>query len=206
MEDFGLSKSEQKILEPYFLSSYGVPPSQEQLMLMLMDENICNFDISEANKARKIVGKKLIKEVPALHQKVLDRAPNKKFGEYVWKYGLGPQMSYSFSVIHALAYSFIGYQTAYIATNWNPIYWNTACLIVNSGALDPENEKSADYAKVAKALGDIISRDIKVSLIDINKSSYGFKPDVENNEILFGMKALSNINAATVQAIEEGRP
>jgi len=206
MENFGLSKAEQKILEPYFLSSYGVPPSQEQLMLMLMDENICNFSISEANKARKIVGKKLIKEVPALHQKVLDRAPNKKFGEYVWKYGLGPQMSYSFSVIHALAYSFIGYQTAYIATNWNPIYWNTACLIVNSGALDPENEKSADYAKVAKALGDIISRDIKVSLIDINKSSYGFKPDVENNEILFGMKALSNINATTVQAIEAGRP
>lgn len=206
MENFGLSKAEQKILEPYFLSSYGVPPSQEQLMLMLMDENICSFSISEANKARKIVGKKLIKEVPVLHQKVLDRAPNKKFGEYVWKYGLGPQMSYSFSVIHALAYSFIGYQTAYIATNWNPIYWNTACLIVNSGALDPENEKSADYAKVAKALGDIISRDIKVSLIDINKSSYGFKPDVENNEILFGMKALSNINAATVQAIEAGRP
>lgn len=38
-----------------------------------------------------------------------------------------------------------------------------------------------------------MSRGIKVSLVDINKSSYSFEPDVENNEILFGMKALSNI-------------
>lgn len=29
MNEAGLTKEEQKILEPYFLSSYGVPPSQE---------------------------------------------------------------------------------------------------------------------------------------------------------------------------------
>ena len=29
MDDFGLTKKEQKTLEPYFKSSYGVPPSQE---------------------------------------------------------------------------------------------------------------------------------------------------------------------------------
>lgn len=49
-------------------------------------------------------------------------------------------MGYSFSVIHALAYSFIGVQSIYIATNWNPIYWNTACLIVNSGSLDEDDD------------------------------------------------------------------
>ena len=51
-------------------------------------------------------------------------------------------MGYSFSVIHALAYSFIGAQTLYIATNWNPIYWNTACLIVNSGSLEDNTEET----------------------------------------------------------------
>lgn len=57
MDRAGLTKAEQKILEPYFLPSYGVPPSQEQMMQILMDENICNFTLAEANAARKIVGK-----------------------------------------------------------------------------------------------------------------------------------------------------
>lgn len=57
MDDFGLTKEEQKTIEPYFKSSYGVPPSQEQLMRMLMDENICGFSLGEANAARKVVGK-----------------------------------------------------------------------------------------------------------------------------------------------------
>lgn len=57
MDNAGLTKEEQKVLEPYFLPSYGVPPSQEALMKMLMDPNICNFSLGEANTARKIVGK-----------------------------------------------------------------------------------------------------------------------------------------------------
>lgn len=57
MNDFGLTKQEQKTLEPYFKSSYGVPPSQEQLMKMLMDPDICGFSLADANAARKVVGK-----------------------------------------------------------------------------------------------------------------------------------------------------
>ena len=41
--------------------------------------------------------------------------------------------------LNATAYSFIGYQTAYLATKWNPIYWDTACLIVNSGSLENDD-------------------------------------------------------------------
>ena len=46
MDEYGLTKEEQKILEPYFKSSHGVPPSQEQLMRMLMDEKICHFCVN----------------------------------------------------------------------------------------------------------------------------------------------------------------
>ena len=216
----GLNDDEQKTLEPYFKSSYGVPPSQEQLMLMLMDKNICDFTLAEANTARKIVGKKQMSKIPELQEKILKQAKSPALGRYVWENGVGPQMGYSFSVIHALAYSFIGFQTAYIATRWNPIYWDTACLVVNSGGLEEEDdneydeddhpikkkEQSTDYAKIAKALGEIIDDGIKVSLVDINKSDYGFKPDVDNNQILFGMKALGNVTAATVDLIKANRP
>lgn len=224
MRAAGLSASEQASLEPYFLKSYGVPPSQEQLMRMLMDENICGFTLAEANAARKIVGKKQMSKIPELKQKVLEKATSVQLGRYVWEHGVGPQMGYSFSIIHALAYSFIGFQTMFIATHWNPIYWNTSCLVVNSGSLEDDEdveyeieedengerlvkkEKSSDYAKVAVALGDIISRGIKISLVDINKSAFSFEPDVENNQILFGMKALNGVGTPIIEQIIAGRP
>ena len=215
----GITVKEQKILEPYFKSSYGVPPSQEQLMRMLMDKNICNFSLKEANAARKIVGKKQMAKIPELHQQVLDRATSPALGKYVWECGVGPQMGYSFSIIHALAYSFIGVQTIYLATHWNPIYWNTACLIVNSASLESNNEeiddgaeedltkdKSTDYSKLAKAIGDITSRGIKVSLININKSGFSFEPDESNNEILFGLKGVNKIGGPVIDQIISGRP
>ena len=228
MDNFGLTKAEQKTLEPYFKQSYGVPPSQEQLMKMLMDKDICGFSLKEANDARRIVGKKQMSRIPELRAQVLERASSPRLGQYVWRYGAGPQMGYSFSVIHALAYSFIGAQTLYLGTHWNPIYWDTACLVVNSGSLEDavdedgealyddeaenaETEKkkkatSTDYGKVAKALNDIIDAGINVSLVDINKSDFGFKPDVKNNRILFGLKALLNVNDDLVNAIIKNRP
>jgi len=212
----GLTVKEQKVLEPYFKQSYGVPPSQEQLMRMLMDEQICGFTLKEANAARKIVGKKQMAKIPELHQQVLDKATSPALGKYVWECGIGPQMGYSFSTIHSLAYSFIGVQTIYLAINWNPIYWNTACLIVNSASLENDNEeededgntkdKTTDYSKLAKAIGDITSRGIKVSLIDINKSGFSFEPDEQNNEILFGLKGVNKIGGPVIDQIISGRP
>ena len=212
MKQYGLTGQEMEVLKPHFLKSHGVPPSQEQLMTMLMDNDICGFTLKEANAARKIVGKKQMSKIPELREKVLQQAASPCLGNYVWKCGIGPQMGYSFSIIHALAYSFIGFQTMYIATNWNPIYWNTACLIVNSASLEEEDagletkEKSSDYAKIAKAIGDITSHGIQVSLVDINKSEYSFQPDPEHNEILFGMKALGGVNSETIDKIMSGRP
>ena len=42
---------------------------------------------------------------------------------------------------HSLPYSFVGIQAIYLATHFNAIYWNTACLIVNSGALEDNSEE-----------------------------------------------------------------
>lgn len=206
MNNCGLTLAEQSALEPYFKDSYGVPPSQEQLMKMLMDPKICHFTLAEANAARKIVGKKQMNKIPELKQKVLAQAASPKLGAYVWKYGAGPQMGYSFSVIHALAYSFIGVQTLYIATNWDPIYWNTACLIVNSGATDPDNSGSTDYSKMAKAMGEILNAGIAIGLPDVNSSDFGFKPDVKGGQILYGLKAMLNVGDDVIDRTMSMRP
>lgn len=107
------------------------------------------------------------------------------------------------SEIHALAYSFIGLQTVYLATYFNPVYWNTACLRVDAGL---EEDAATNYGKIAKAVGNIIYRGIKVSLIDINKSQYMFEPDVENDSILYGFKALNGVGGEIIQEIEANRP
>ena len=206
MTNCGLTKEEQSALEPYFKDSYGVPPSQEQLMRMLMDPKICHFTLAEANAARKIVGKKQMSKIPELKQKVLAQAASPKLGAYVWKYGAGPQMGYSFSVIHALAYSFIGVQTLYIATHWDPIYWNTACLIVNSGATDPDNSGSTDYSKMAKAMGEILNAGIAIGLPNVNTSGFGFKPDAKNGQILYGLKAMLNVGDDVIDRTLALRP
>ena len=206
MTNCGLTKEEQRALEPYFKDSYGVPPSQEQLMRMLMDPKICHFTLAEANAARKIVGKKQMSKIPELKQKVLAQAASPKLGAYVWKYGAGPQMGYSFSVIHALAYSFIGVQTLYIATHWDPIYWNTACLIVNSGATDPDNSGSTDYSKMAKAMGEILNAGIAIGLPNVNTSGFGFKPDAKNGQILYGLKAMLNVGDDVIDRTLALRP
>ena len=145
----------------------------------------------------------------------------------------------SFSLIHALAYSILGLQTGYIATHWNPVYWNTACLIVNSGSLEdaskseivdiyaPEADDlangvtfedlpdrsgkvrktaSTDYSKVAKAIGEIRDSGVEVSLLDINKSGFGFKPDAANNRILYGLKGAANISDDFIKQIIANRP
>ena len=92
MKEYGLTEKEIKAVEPYFKDSYGVPPSQEQLMRMLMDENICHFTLAEANTARKIVGKKQMSKIPELRDKVLNQAASPCLGNYIWKCGVGPQM------------------------------------------------------------------------------------------------------------------
>ena len=236
MERYGLTKEQQEIVSPYFKPYYGVPISQEVLMQMVMDENICGFTLKEANELRKVLAKKQLNKIPLMKEKIIERAKTKNLGRYIWEAGAGPQMSYSFSILHSTAYSYIGFQTAYLATNWNPIYWNTACLIVNSGSLESQEkieivniyekedneqyeyedlpdrsgkkkiEKTTDYSKLAKAIGDITSNGINVSLIDINKSGFTFEPDEENNEILFGLKGVNKIGDSVVQKIIAGRP
>ena len=80
--------------------------------------------------------KKQMNKIPQLKELVNKKAVNEKIGNYLWRSIVAPQLGYSFSCVHATAYSIIGYQSLYLATNWNPVYWNCACLTVNSGSLE----------------------------------------------------------------------
>ena len=120
-----------------------------------------------------------------------------------------------------------------LAYKYPTLYWDCACLISDSGSLENEievvdiyekedfenftyidlpdrkgkiKEKNANYDKIAKAIGSISAKGITVSLVNINTSDSSFKPDIENNRILYGLKALSNISRETVDKIKSNRP
>lgn len=183
---------------------WGCCAIQEQMMMLLMD--VAGFTLGEANNARKIVGKKQMSKIPELREQVYGRFDRVQSANYFWENAIAPQLGYAFSLNHSLPYSFVGMQSIYFVVNFNPIYWNTACLIVNSGATDEEAGGQTDYGKIAKAIGDITNAGIKVSLANINKSNFGFAPDVENNQILFGLKGMLNVGDDVVAAIIANRP
>lgn len=212
--DYGLTKEEIKVLEPYYLENYGVPCSQEDLMEVCLDPKIAHFSLSEANYARKIVAKKKIKEVPALKEKFVSQCPNRTLGEYVWETVMMPQMSYSFARPHSTAYSFVGIQTLYLATNFPEVFWNCACLIVNAGGADLADNnlqddlenKSVNYGKISTAIGKMKRANINVLPPDINKSKLTFAPIMESNSIVYGVKGIEKIGTQIVCDIINNRP
>lgn len=204
MHEAGLDQNMIALMHKHCDQYWGCCAIQEQMMELLMD--VANFTLGEANNARKIVGKKQMSKIPELREQVYSKFDRVQSANYFWENAIAPQLGYAFSLNHSLPYSFVGIQSIYFVMNFNPIYWNTACLIVNSGATDEEAGGSTDYGKIAKAIGDIINAGIKVSLANINKSSFGFAPDVENNRILFGLKGLLNVGDELVANIIANRP
>jgi len=89
-----------------------------------------------------------------------------------------------------------------LAYKYPTIFWDTACLIANSGG----EGGSTDYTKLAQAIGAIRKEGIKVGLPNVNTSQMGFEPDVENDQILFGLKAIMGLGDEIAQKIIENRP
>lgn len=201
-----LTTEQRAAFHKYCDDYYGTVPLQEQMMEILMDENIANFTLAEANAARKVVAKKQMKKIPELRKQLYEHVNNNIYADYIWEIAVAPSLGYAFSKNHSLPYSFVGIQMCYLATHFNPIYWNTSCLIVNSGAMDPDAGGQTDYGKIAKAIGDIKQAGINVSLVDINQSDFGFRPDVKNNRILLGLKNLLNVGDDVIANIIEKRP
>ena len=66
--------------------------------------------------------------------------------------------------------------------------------------------KSTNYGKIASAIGKIKSTGVIVAPPDINKSTYTFSPDIENNTIRYGLSGITKVGEELVKTIMDGRP
>ena len=69
-----------------------------------------------------------------------------------------------------------------------------------------KKQKNIDYGKVATAIGRFNNYGIKVSPPNINSSSYTFTPDVEKNQILYGLRGIARLSTSIIQDIINKRP
>ena len=231
MKNFGLMKDEIKTLEKYLLSCFGVADTQEVVMRLSMDEKISGFDLPKANKLRKGIAKKnkkTLEEVKAMFfTKGKECGTRTKVLEYVWNVQIKRQLGYSFSLNHTAPYSNIAIQEMNLAYHYNPLFWNCACLSVDSGAIESDEEltegyvpiededeieetttkdKTTNYGKVASAIGNMQKRKVNITLPDINKAFFGFTPYEDSNEIVFGLKGIVGIGDDDAKEVVLNRP
>ena len=210
MEDAGLTQEEQDILKGILGVSYGICEAQEYLVLLTMHPAIGGFDLQWGDRLRKAVAKKKPKDFNQLQKEFFEnrdkKGLSKNLTNYVWNVLIMTQRGYGFNKSHTLAYSVCGLQELNLAYKYNIIYWNCANLIVDSGALDETENDSTDYGKIGIAIAKIQQEGVPVELPLVNEAEFGFKPDIPNDRIIFGLKGINGINTQISQAIIENRP
>ena len=213
MRSYDLTNEEIKILEEHLGKTYGIADTQEVIMEMVMDKRISNFNVVQANKLRKAVAKKkavlmdAVKEV--YKEKGTELGASINLLKYIWKECILPQAGYSFSKNHTLPYTMIAVAQLNLAYYYPIVYWNTACLSVNAGSLEDteaKKKKTTDYGSIATAIGQIKGHGVTLVYPDINRAKFDFKPDPDNNSILFGLKSMNGIGEDLVREVIENRP
>lgn len=209
IDDLVATDEEKEILYEFMKQYTGVLESQESAMLAVMLP-FTNYDVPHANKIRKIIAKKKMKEITSARaeyfQTGLDNGVSEDILRYIWDVQIKRQLGYSFSIPHTVAYSLIALQEMNLNYKFPSIYWATACLTVNSGGADEESGGTTNYGKLSSAIGRIKRQGIGVELPDINKAKFGFTPDQSTNSIIYGMKGISEVGDDIINKIISNRP
>lgn len=207
--ELNATDEEKEILYNFMKDYTGVLESQEGAMLAVMLP-FTNYDVPHANKIRKIIAKKKMKEIASARaeyfQTGLDNGVSEDILKYIWDVQIKRQLGYSFSIPHTVAYSLIGLQEMNLNLKFPSIYWATACLTVNSGGADEDAGGTTNYGKLSAAIGRIKRQGIAVELPNINLAKFGFTPDQESNSIIYGLKGISDVGDDIANKIIACRP
>lgn len=182
-----------QILKSFTEETYGCILYQEQVMQACV--HLGGMSMSEADKVRKIIGKKKdAKEFDVFKDKFVSGAsayisPNKALD--LW-HDFEAHAGYSFNKSHAVAYSTLSYWTAWLKYHY-PLEFMYSLL---------KNEKDKDarteYLIEAKRMG------ISIKLPHINESDIDFK--IEGKGIRFGLSGIKFISDKIAERYMAARP
>ena len=180
-------------LQPILENTYGVIVYQEQIMQIA--SKLAGFSLGEADLLRRAVGKKkkeiLDKERSHFVQGALKKGYESTLANDIYDL-IVRFANYGFNRSHAVAYSMIAYQLAFLKANY-PVYFMAGLLTSAIG----NDTKIGQYIMETKQKG------ITVLPPSINKSDFAFQ--VEQDGIRYSLAAIKSVGAAALKEIFQAR-
>jgi DNA polymerase-3 subunit alpha len=181
-------------LEEVLRSTYGVITYQEQVMRIA--NVLAGFSLAEADVLRKAVGKKIKELIQEELARFVERAIARGHDRRVIE-DIAAQIEtfgrYGFNKSHAVAYSLLSYQTAWLKTYY-PAEFLAALLSSEIG----DTDNVVEYINEARELG------LEVLPPDVNESRFKFTV-VGDTRIRFGLGAVKNVGEGAIASILGGR-
>jgi DNA polymerase-3 subunit alpha len=192
---FGKKKVEylHSILEEILKETYGIIVYQEQVIQIA--NKVGGISLAEADILRRAMGKKDLLAMKEQKTKfirgAIENKISKRIAEEIFN-AIDKFANYGFNKSHAVAYSYIAYQTAYLKAHYTAEF--LAANLTN---------EFINTDKVTKFLEDC--RRIKIEILppDVNNPSVNF--DVVDGKILFGLSAIKNVGKGAVEEIIRSR-
>ena len=181
------------ILEPILKETYGVIVYQEQVIQIA--NKVGGMSLAEADILRRAMGKKDLNAMKEQKEKFIQGASanniSLKVAGEIFD-AIDKFANYGFNKSHAVAYSYLAYQTAYLKAHF------TAEFLAANLTNELENT-----TKVTSFLEDCRKLKIEVRPPDVNRPSVYF--DVVDGKIIFGMSAIKNVGVHAVEEIINSR-
>ena len=177
-------------MEEYLKDTYGITVYQEQVMLL--SQKLAGFTKGQADKLRKAMGKKKIKDMEELYVKFMEggRAHGHKdeLLNKIWQ-DWRAFAEYAFNKSHATCYAWVSYQTAYLKAHY-PAEFFAANMSCNLN----------DMEEITKIMDDSRRWRIQVLGPDVNESATEFTVNKAGN-IRFGMGGIKGVGANVIDAV-----
>ena len=177
--------------EPILKETYGIIVYQEQVMQLT--RALAGFTRGQSDNVRKAMGKKLIEMLNELEGKfyegcekegTLDRTTAKELWEKFKEFA-----KYAFNKSHAIAYSIVANQCAYLKANYTPEF-----LAASMSSNLNDTDQLAIFVDDAKT-----NFNIEIVPPDINQSESLFT--VRDGKIIYALAALKGVGTAATDLI-----
>nr|WGD68645.1 OB-fold nucleic acid binding domain-containing protein [Bacillus subtilis] len=173
--------------------TYGVIVYQEQIMMIA--SRMAGFSLGEADLLRRAVSKKKKEILDRERSHFVEGCLKKEYSvdtanevyDLIVKFA-----NYGFNRSHAVAYSMIGCQLAYLKAHY-PLYFMCGLLTSVIG----NEDKISQYLYEAKGSG------IRILPPSVNKSSFPFT--VENGSVRYSLRAIKSVGVSAVKDIYKAR-
>ena len=176
-------------LRPILAKTYGIMVYQEQVMQVA--SKMGGFTLGEADLLRRAMSKKKQNVIDQMRTKFIQGALQKGYSEkeaiqvyqFIEHFG-----NYGFNRSHAVAYSKLAFELAYIKSHYPGAFYAALLNAVVGGST-----KTRDYINEAHRRG------VKVHVPDINQSNANF--NLKGKVIFFGLRSIRKLRTDFIKAI-----